>query len=1181
MIDPLNAPSELANRAVDLASEILRQSSLRETPESQKRSAMMARMMGDPDGKKFTIAMADQVLRIRSPRRASRRLTGLIGEYSLPAYLSTFDRFLLKWVSRVAKWFPAIFIPLVKSKVRYESAHVIVSAEKRDFEKYLTARERSGMRVNFNQLGEAVLGAQESNRRLRDNTERLIEPGVEYLSIKISSIVSQISLTGYSATIETVKRRLREIYRAAMKSGPPHKFVNLDMEEYRDLHLTVDVFRALLDEPEFDQFSAGIVLQAYLPDSYGVLQSLTEWSRERKQRTGSDIKIRLVKGANLAMEQVEASLRGWPQAPYHSKLESDANFKRMLEFATRPENAIAVRIGVGSHNLFDIALAMLLREERGVAGRVEFEMLEGMANAQAEVVRDRSGDCLLYAPVVLDVEFESAVAYLVRRLDENTAPGSFLGSLFGLNEGSPQWNQQRDAFIASCRLAANSSLAAAPNRKQNRLTETPRERSDVFLNEPDTDFSLSANRRWAAEIIARWEHQSIEPLPLQIAGQFSSENLTGIAADPSRPGHEAYRYAQANLNDIERVLSAAIEASSAAKSIPGEQLAQQRAAMLRRAAVVFAQQRGETIGAMLLDAGKNITEADTEISEAIDFANYYADSLRKPELATGWTDGTTWAPVGVVVVTPPWNFPYAIPAGGVMAALAAGNAVILKPARETVLTAWMVAKQLWEAGVPRELLQFVPTVDGEIGKALVSDPRVGAVVLTGSDLTAKMFLSWRPEMKLLAETSGKNAMIITAAADIDLAVKDLVRGAFGHAGQKCSATSLAIVEAEVYDNPKFMQQLKDATESMLVAGSWNASALVTPIIRPPDSDLLRGLSQLDSGESWLLQPRMIDENPCLWSPGIRLGVKQGSWYHRTECFGPVLGLIRVKNFAEAIAVQNSSQFGLTGGLHSLDPQEIETWRESVEVGNAYINRTTTGAIVRRQPFGGWKNSAVGPGSKAGGPNYVAEFCKWQQIELPKLRTKLSASAQARLDQLKIFLRSDQGNTILPAAAESFAYWWEKEFSIAHDPSKVHGETNEFRYRVRPGHVLRLQQPDSEEAKMSAALTALACVTVGIEWELSFPIAPVWLSQFQDIVAVKHQLETETELATRMAQPSTPRLGSTLRVIGEFDCKNFLPAILANIPLVHSPVLLNGRIELLNYLREQSMTETVHRYGNII
>ena len=308
------------------------------------------------------------------------------------------------------------------------------------------------------------------------------------------------------------------------------------MEEYRDLYLTVDVFRSLLDEPEFDKFEAGIVLQAYLPDSFSVLQSLTQWAQQRKQRTGTGIKIRLVKGANLAMEQVEASLRDWPQAPYETKLQVDANFKRMLEFACRPENAAAVRIGVGSHNLFDIAYALLLRERRGVQDRVEFEMLEGMANAQALEVRDRSGGCLVYAPVVLDAEFEAAIAYLVRRLDENTAPGSFLGALFSLKEGSPDWIEQRDAFLEACRLSQDPQLQDFPNRQQNRLTENISVQGAEFQNVPDTDFSIPNNRTWAKQIIENWRDRKIEPVPIQVGGEFKLENMTGKGRDPSRPG---------------------------------------------------------------------------------------------------------------------------------------------------------------------------------------------------------------------------------------------------------------------------------------------------------------------------------------------------------------------------------------------------------------------------------------------------------------------------------------------------------------------------------------------------------------------------------------------------------------------------------------------------------------------
>ncbi len=1173
MITKTVQPTDLADlpaAAVDLAAEILKASRANETSEERNRSAMMARMMNDANGKKFTIAMADQVLRMKRPERAARRMDSLIDEFGVPQYFSGLDRIALRVGNAMASLLPGIVMPKVKSKVRQDSEHVIISAEEKEFKKYLAERRKTGIRINFNQLGEAVLGDHEAERRLKDNIERLIEPGVDYISIKLSAFVSQISLTGYQQTLEEIKPRLRAIYQAAIKGGGEQgpKFVNLDMEEYRDLHLTVDVFQAVLGEPEFDNLEAGIVLQAYLPDSYEVLKSLTAWAQARKQRTGTGIKIRLVKGANLAMEQVEASLRDWEQAPFHSKTEVDANFKRMLEFACRPENAQAVRIGVGSHNLFDIAYAMLLRKRRGVENRVEFEMLEGMANAQALEVRDRSGGCLVYSPVVLDAEFEAAIAYLVRRLDENTAPGSFLGALFSLQEGSADWNEQKAAFLAACQKAHDGSLQTTPNRTQNRLNETASVQEGPFHNVADTDFSLPTNRTWATQIMEAWRDRKIDPVPIQIGGEFHAEHLSGVGKDPSRPGHEAYQFAQANAADIETALQTAVGAFPAWDAAG----ASQRSAILKQVAVVFAQQRGNTIGSMLLDAGKNIMEADVEVSEAIDFANYYAAGLDDE----GWHDGNSHHAIGVVVVTPPWNFPYAIPAGGVLAALAAGNSVILKPARESVLVAWQLAQQLWEAGVPKNVLQFVPTVDGQTGKALVSDERVAAVILTGSIFTAQLFQSWRPSLKLFAETSGKNAMIITAAADLDLAVKDLVRGAFGHAGQKCSATSLALVEKEVYDNPQFIQQLKDAAESLKVGSSWDASSMVTPVIRQPDEYLAQGLTKLEPGESWLIEPEMLDNNPCLWRPGIRLNVQPGSWYHKTECFGPVLGLICVDSFEEAIKIQNSSEFGLTGGLHSLDPQEIETWREKVEVGNAYINRTTTGAIVRRQPFGGWKDSCVGPGPKAGGPNYVATFCEWTEDGLPKLRVNAGEPIQQTLRKLAASF-DDESQQRLIAAAESYTYWWQQEFSVSHDPSQVHGETNEFRYRARPFHTLRIQDPEALEGRLSAALVSLACQIVGLRFEISCPTVSTRLTEIAAATDAEIHTETNAELAQRLSIVK----GGTLRIIGNYDEHEFAPSRIANNPIVSPKVFANGRIELLNYLKEQSMTETVHRYGNII
>ncbi|MEE2826002.1 MAG: bifunctional proline dehydrogenase/L-glutamate gamma-semialdehyde dehydrogenase [Planctomycetota bacterium] len=1170
-LDRLSKPS------VELAAQILAASRKRETRQERSQSGLMARMMDDVPGKKFTIAMADQVLRIKLPWRAADRMDTLIGHYGVPRYFGFLDRLGMWAGNQLARLFPASVMPLVKSKVRSESSNVIIPAEVAPFGRYVEEKNRQQIRINFNQLGEAVLGDAEAERRLQAYLDRLQGDQIDYASVKLSSIVSQVSLTGYEETVAAMSHELRKIYRAAIKSGDgpeggEAKFVNLDMEEYRDLHLTVDVFQRVLQEPEFQTLEAGIVLQAYLPDSYRVLETLTEWAKARYQEKGAGIKVRLVKGANLAMEQVEASLRDWEQAPYRTKADVDANYKRMLEFATRPENVEAVRVGVASHNLFDVALAMLLRSERGVEKRVEFEMLEGMANAQALEVRERTGGMVVYTPVCLNKDFESAVAYLVRRLDENTAPGSFLGDLFALEEGSEAWVQQSEAFQQACQRAGSDGLASTPNRTQNRLTEksTPESADQPFRNAADTDFSLPANRAWCEQIYQKWREETVEPVPIQFGGQEVTEGrLTGAGTDPSRPGYAAYRFAQGTVEDLEVALRTAVEGQRQWASLGSERHAE----VLRCAAARFAECRGDTIGAMMLDAGKSAVEADVEISEAIDFANYYSHSLHQE----GWFDGTDMKPCGVVVVTPPWNFPYAIPAGGVLAALAAGNSVILKPARLSVLTAWQLATQLWAAGVPKEALQFLPLVDGATGKRLVTDSRVNAVILTGSYHTAAMFQEWRPDLRLYAETSGKNSMIITVAADLDLAIKDLVQGAFGHAGQKCSATSLALVQKEVYDDPHFMAQLKDAAESLVVGGSWNRSAVVTPVIQPPDKYLDQGLHQLDSGEDWLLKPEMVDNNPCLWRPGIRVGVKPGSWYHKNECFGPVLGLIRVDDLDQAIEIQNSSDFGLTGGLHSLDPKEIAKWRERVEVGNAYINRGTTGAIVQRQPFGGWKDSCVGPGPKAGGPNYVSALADWHETGAPQCRAELDEKLQKAVERLMQLDLSPEERDGLAAAAGSYAYWWQREFSVEHDPSQVHGESNCFRYLPRPWHMLRVEDARQAGSTMEVARTVLACLVTGTELRVSFKQLDASVLEILQTGGANCQQESAEQLADRLAKMQA----GTLRFLGTHDVQLFSPSRIGNIPILSSGVLANGRIELLSHLREQSISQTVHRYGNIV
>jgi RHH-type proline utilization regulon transcriptional repressor/proline dehydrogenase/delta 1-pyrroline-5-carboxylate dehydrogenase len=479
-----------------------------------------------------------------------------------------------------------------------------------------------------------------------------------------------------------------------------------------------------------------------------------------------------------------------------------------------------------------------------------------------------------------------------------------------------------------------------------------------------------------------------------------------------------------------------------------------------------------------------------------------------------------------------------------------------------------MVKLLWKAGIPREVVQFVACPDNEIGRGLVTDPRTNGVILTGAYETGRMFQSWKPEMELFAETSGKNSLIITSAADPDQAVKDLVKSAFGHAGQKCSAASLAIIEADLYDNPNFMRQLRDAAASLKVGSAWDESSIVTPVIREPDRKLKRALTKLDDNEKWLLEPQMIDDNPCLWSPGIKLGIDPKSWYRRTECFGPVLGIIRVNNLEQAIRIQNDSDFGLTGGIHTLDAREIAQWRDQVEVGNAYINRSITGAIVQRQPFGGWKNSCFGPGAKAGGPNYVSILGEWSQEKLPATRTQPDTDVGRLL--AKLTERLPESAEALAAASESYAYWWKVEFSKEHDPTQLHGETNHFRYRPRRRILFRAEGVGDE--KIGYVLLAAATCSVALDISIE-KVTPV-------LSSLGHVVIEETEIALIKRLRQCGKHYTSLRVLNP-SVELQRAANDAALQMIRCAPLANGRLELLAYLREQSISETTHRYGNII
>ncbi|MDR7384039.1 proline dehydrogenase family protein [Promicromonospora iranensis] len=1095
-------------------------------------SAALGALVSDPAGLELAVGFVDDVARPQDTHVAAKALARLGKQAGSATFLSPADRALFRAGALAAPVFPGIVVPAARIRLRQLVGHLVADAGA-GLAAHLARTRAEGYTLNVNLLGEAVLGEDEATARLARTIALVERPDVDYVSVKVSSVAAQLVTWDLEGSRDRVVERLLPLYRAARDHDV---FLNLDMEEYRDLALTTAVFTEILGRDEFRDLEAGIVLQAYLPDGLGALDGLTEFATQRVANGGARIKVRIVKGANLAMEHVEAALHDWPQAPYPTKPDVDANYVRMLDHALRPERAHAVRIGAASHNLFHVALAILLGRARGVSEALDIEMLQGMAPTEAAAVRDEvakdHGRVVLYTPVVRDEDFDVAISYLVRRLEENATEQNFLHAAFApatpdSHSGAPM-DRQEAAFRASVTHGVHYSPDDVTPRRRPR--PAPQPLTGPFRNAADTDPAVAAHREWAQQVTST--HSGYVP----------------ALAEPL-----------ATSAQVDDVVALARRAGAAWSKVS----APDRGRVLRAAAKHLEAARTDLVAAMVHEAGKTVAEADPEVSEAVDFAAYYAQAAEALDPTSEAWPGARFTPDGVTLVTPPWNFPVAIPIGGVLAGLAAGSAVIAKPAPPTPRCLELAVEAVHAAldevapeigldsALARDVAQFVRVPDGDLGRQLVTHDDVSRVILTGAIETAEMFASWRPELPVLAETSGKNALVVTPSADLDLAVADVVRSAFGHAGQKCSAASLVILVGSVGDprtatGERFRRQLVDAVASVAVGPATDLATVMGPLTEPAQGKLLRALTTLEPGETWLVRPRRMDGvaratglgHGRLWTPGVRDGVRPGSFFHLTECFGPVLGIMTARTLDEAIALQNAVSFGLTGGIHSLDDTEVEHWLDRVEVGNAYVNRHITGAIVQRQSFGGWKASSVGPGAKAGGPNYVAQLGRWEDAPEVPSRTADPSGWLA-------WARADDDRA------------WVTELGCEHDPSALGVESNVFRYRPIPGITVRVGA-DAPDVEVQRVLAAAARADVAA-------------------TVVGQQEMTDEAFAEAVADG---KVTGRIRVVGTAPgLREAAASRLGSVTVLDGPVLASGRRELLTMLREQAVSRTMHRYGH--
>ncbi len=780
------------------------------------------------------------------------------------------------------------------------------------------------------------------------------------VSVKLSALDSQFDPIDPAGTTRRVGGRLRMLLRAARAQ---RAFVNIDMESYRTKDLTLAIFRQILMEDEFrDTSEVGIVIQCYLQDSAADLRELRDWAARR----GRPVWVRLVKGAYWDYETVFAEATGWPVPVFQNKWETDANYERLTRFAML--NHEHLHTALGSHNLRSLAHGMAAARHLGIpASGFELQMLYGMADAEKQVLVDLGYRLRIYMPYG---ELIPGMAYLVRRLLENTSNESFLRANFAEHVSAEK--------LLMNPLDHPATADGHATRRPVIATSTPE-----FRNEPPVDFGRETNRRAMQEALAAVERQCDATYPLIIDSAEVPTVQWSVSVNPSHTARAVGQVATAGVEHVEAAVRAAQRALEGWSKLG----APRRAEYLRGAAEIMRRRRFELAAWEVLECAKPWREADADVCEAIDFCEYYAAGALRLEQAhgvdvPGEENRFEYVPRGVTAVIAPWNFPLAILTGMTTAALATGNTVVMKPAEQSAVVAAKLMEVFRELDLPPGVLNYLPGPGETVGAALVEHLDVALIAFTGSRAVGLAInaraaqVSASGKLKfvkhVIAEMGGKNAIIVDDDADLDEAVLGVVKSAFAYQGQKCSACSRAIVLQGVYET--FLERLVEATRSLKVGPAEDPATSVSAVI---DAEAVARVRQyIEIGRQTGREALAMDVGP-LGDEGFYVGphifsdVPVDGRLAQEEIFGPVLTVLRAANLDEAIEIFNSTDYALTGGMFSRSPEHLARARRELIAGNLYLNRGITGALVGRQPFGGFKMSGIG--TKAGGPDYLLQF----------------------------------------------------------------------------------------------------------------------------------------------------------------------------------------------------------------
>ncbi|MGK7874081.1 MAG: L-glutamate gamma-semialdehyde dehydrogenase [Xenococcaceae cyanobacterium] len=983
MILQINSHQTYEAKTQEIAKQLLE--AMREKPSlfAQMRDQMrwddklLAWAMSNPGLRVQLFRFIDCLPSLQSNPEIARHLQQYLGEESveLPSALKA----ILNFTDPNSP--PAQLAAATIAKAVEALAHKYIAGENiQQGIKTIERLRKQKMTFTIDLLGEAVITETEAQSYLQgylDLMEQLTQQGEKWsrveeidaadgeflpqvqVSVKLTAFYSQFDPIDPEGSKEKVCDRIRILLRRAKELGAA---IHFDIEQYVYKDLTLSILKELLMEEEFrSRTDVGMTLQAYLRDSEQDLRDLIDWAKQR----GYPLTLRLVKGAYWDQETIKSIQHHWPVPVYNDKAATDANFERMTQLLL--ENHEYLHAAIASHNVRSQALAIAIAENLNIPRRrFEMQVLYGMGEQLGKALLKRGHRVRVYSPYG---KLLPGMAYLIRRLLENTANTSFLRQ--NLEE------RPIEELIAPPILAGEAEEAEEAEEAGEEGENLPILNSQ-FSNAADTDYSDATMREKAQQALVKVRASLGKTyLPL-INGEYVETSKTINSVNPSNPSEVIGKIGLISTEQAEQAIQAAKAAFPTWRRTP----VPERARILRQAAELMEARRYELAAWVCLEVGKVLQQADAEVSEAIDFCRYYADEMERLDRGhnydiAGENNRYVYQPRGIAVVISPWNFPIAIATGMTVAALVAGNCTLLKPAENSTVVAAKIAEILVEAGIPKGVFQYVPGKGSQVGTYMVKHPDVHLIAFTGSRevgcriyADAAVLQPGQNHLKrVIAEMGGKNAIIIDESADLDQAVAGVVQSAFGYSGQKCSACSRVIVLESVYDT--FVERLVEGTRSLNIGQADRPGTQVGPVIDATARDRIREYIEKGRQEAEVALEMEVPENGYFVSPTVFTEVSPTATIAQEEIFGPVLALVRVKDFDEGLKVANGTDYALTGGLYSRTPDHIQRASEEFEVGNLYINRNITGAIVARQPFGGFKLSGVG--SKAGGPDYLLQF----------------------------------------------------------------------------------------------------------------------------------------------------------------------------------------------------------------